>query len=76
MDSLRKELKDLTAIEEYIAAGDRRVADLIIQIEEMAGRGEDTTAADQTLRLFRDTLEAWREHRRMVLDDIAYDAVA
>jgi hypothetical protein len=40
-------------------------------METMTARGQDTTKADQTLRLLQETLVLWRGHRQDVLDALA-----
>jgi hypothetical protein len=75
MSDLQQELEHLALADQHLAAGERRIDDLIIRIKEMTARGEDTTQADQTLRLFEDTLVLWQGHWQMILDAITRHAV-
>ena len=70
MLTLQEEREHLIIAEQHITAGERRVAEQILRIEEMDRRGEDTQAARGTLQLLEETLEQWRGHRLLILDTI------
>jgi hypothetical protein len=57
--------------DQAIADGERRVTEQKIRIRQLIARGEDTTDALETLRILRESLEIWREHRQSIVDTIA-----
>ena len=75
MGDLQQELDYLALADRHPAEGERRIADWVIRIKEMNARGEDTSQADQMLRLLQDTLGLWQEHRQMILDALARHTV-
>ncbi len=66
-----KEHQDLAKAEADIAAGERRVAEQILRLEELSRDSHDTTEAERLLRNFEETLEQFRVHRQLILDEIA-----
>jgi hypothetical protein len=70
MLTLQEERENLAEADQHITAGERRVAEQILRIEEMEQRGEDTQSAREILQTLEETLEQWRGHRLMILDTI------
>jgi hypothetical protein len=70
MSHLWKERQDLDKADADIAAGEKRVTEQITLIERLAAEGQDTTEARKLLRNYETTLEAWRDHRRLILEEI------
>jgi hypothetical protein len=68
MPDLQQEQLDLDRADLHIAQGERRVAEQILLIERMGRKGHDTAEAEKLLRNFEQTLENWRDHRRLILD--------
>ncbi len=66
-----KEREDLAKADLDIAAGERRVAEQIALIEQMTRKGQNTTEASRLLRNYDETLEQFRFHRQLILDEIA-----
>lgn len=66
-----KEREDLAKADVDIAEGERRLAQQISLIQWMAKKGQDPEEATKLLWNYQTTLEAWREHRRLILQEIA-----
>jgi outer membrane protein TolC len=71
MPDLEQERAALLKADQAIADGERRVTEQKIRIRQLIARGEDTTDALETLRILRESLEIWREHRQSIVDTIA-----
>jgi len=71
MPDLEQERAALLKADQDIADGERRVTEQKLRIRQLIARGEDTTDALETLRLLRESLEIWREHRQSIVDTIA-----
>ena len=71
MAEVLDEHAELAKADADIAAGERRVAEQIELIEWLAKHHHDTAMAEQLLRVFEQTLDAWREHRQLILGAIA-----
>jgi hypothetical protein len=71
MPDLEQERAALLKADQAIADGERRVTEQKIRIRQLIVRGEDTTDALETLRILRESLEIWREHRQSIVDTIA-----
>ncbi|WP_114771326.1 hypothetical protein [Microvirga subterranea] len=71
MSRIRKEREDLAKANVHIAEGERRVAQQIGLIQWMTKKGHDTEEATKLLWNYQTTLETWREHRRLILQEIA-----
>jgi hypothetical protein len=65
-----KEREDLAKAEADITAGEKRVSEQILLIDELVRDGHDVTEAGELLQSFEDTLEQWRWHRQLILDEI------
>jgi hypothetical protein len=74
MDDLQQQYEYLARVDQYLTAGERLLAYLVAQIDEMTERGEDT-AALKRLRLFQEALEQCQAHRQMILVAIARHTV-
>ncbi|EIM30781.1 hypothetical protein [Microvirga lotononidis] len=70
MPNAWKEREDLVKAEADITAGEKRVSEQILLIKELARDGHDVTAAEKVLQNFEDTLEQWRWHRQIILEEI------
>ena len=71
MPRIRKEREDLAEADVHITEGERRLAQQITLIEWMAKKGHDTEEATKLLWNYMQTLEQWRRHRQLTLDEIA-----
>jgi len=65
-----KEREDLAKAEIDVAEGERRLAQQITLIQAMAKKGHDTEEATKLLWNYMQTLEQFRRHRQLSLDEI------
>jgi len=70
MSDIAKEREDLAKVDLDIAEGERRVNEQIALIERLAEHGHDVTEAKKLLQNYETTLEAWREHRHLIIEEI------
>ncbi|WP_246742370.1 hypothetical protein [Microvirga splendida] len=70
MPDLQQELRPLAQADRHLADGAGHVAEQIALIEWMTKKGQDTTEAEKLLRNFKQILEQFRVHRRLILDAI------
>ena len=75
MDDLQEQYEYFNQVDQYLTAGERLLASLVAQIDEMTERGEDTAALDRRLRVFREALEQCQAHRQVILVAIARHTV-
>ena len=66
-----KEREDLAQADHHIAEGERRLAQQITLVEWMAKNRKDTEEATKLLWNYMQTLEQFRRHRQLILDEIA-----
>jgi hypothetical protein len=71
MANLQQEREHLIMADRHILAGEQRIADQMLRIAEMSGKGQDTQEARKLLLNYRDTLETWQAHRELIRDAIA-----
>ena len=65
-----KERQHLDRADADIAAGEGRVTEQIALIERLAVQGQNTTEAQKLLQSYQETLETWREHRQLIVEEI------
>jgi hypothetical protein len=66
MPELKRERAKLVEADRLIADGERLLAEQKIRIRRMIARGKDATNAKETLLLLEETIETWREERRLI----------
>lgn len=72
MLDLATEMRHLAKADRDIVEGERRVAQQSELIEHMRrGSAHDLTEAERLLEILKDTLQAWREHRSIIVRTIA-----
>jgi hypothetical protein len=71
MLDLATEKEHLAKADSDIAEGERRIARQADLIEEMRGNGQGMAEAEHFLDTLRQTLQAWRDHRDIILSTIA-----
>ena len=63
-----KEAADLAKADQDIAAGEQRLAEQNVRIREMEQRGEDTVESRKVRRNYEEVLEAFRNHRQLIVN--------
>jgi len=71
MADLGKEKADLAKADRDITEGEKRVAKQILEVERLRRMGHNTTEAERSLKIYRETLRVWREHRALIEESIA-----
>ena len=69
--SLEMELRHLELANRHIAEGQRRIAEQKARIAGLERRGGDTTASNELLGVFEETLELMMRHRDLILRELA-----
>jgi phage-related minor tail protein len=67
-----KEREDLAQADRHIAEGERRSAEQQRLIEQIAEAGQSTAEAKRLLWNFEETLDQFRVHRQLILDEMGH----
>jgi hypothetical protein len=61
----------LAEADRYIAAGEEHLNRQVLLIDERSKAGQDTADAESLLYGMRVVVQAWRDHRALVLEELA-----
>ncbi len=70
-DELARECRDLEKAEKDLVEGRQRVEDQQRLIDRLALQGHDTAEAQLLLHNFQHMLDAWHDHRELIVQRIA-----
>lgn len=71
MQDVLAEFDHLAKAERDVADGERRVTAQMLLVERLRGAGQDAHEAERLLLNLGQTLQAWRDHRELILREIA-----
>jgi hypothetical protein len=64
------ELRRLAQADTLISNAERAITDQMIELDKLRRDGHDTKLAEQTLKLFEDTLQTLHKHREHIVKTI------
>ena len=71
MLSLEREREHLAKADRGITDGERRIFAQELLIKQLHRSGHETDGAERLLLTLRQTMEVWRDHRELILQEIA-----
>ena len=71
MSNLGLEREHLITANRNITDGERRISAQALLTERLRSAGHETTDAELLLQTLQETLETWRRHRDLIVQEIA-----
>ncbi len=65
------EVRRLNEADGHVATGERHVTEQQLIVDKLRAEGRDTQEAKRLLKMMQDSLDAYREHRQLILEMIA-----
>lgn len=68
--SREEEVQHLHETDRHITLAERHIREQLLRVDRLHAAGHDIGEAERLLKTMRQTLEAYREHRRLIVEMI------